>query len=165
MRNHQRFTRKIYIELKWAVIFTIALLCWMLLEKTMGWHEEQIANRQWLTLFFVPFAILLYLSALREKRRRVYTGRMTWLQGFISGLFLTLFIVLLSPLVQYITFNFITPEYFNNVKEYSVTNELMTRTRANEILNIKNYIWQSMFGALALGVLTSALVAFFVRKK
>ncbi len=159
------FTKKIYIELKWALIFTFALLCWMLLEKTLGWHEEQIANHQWLTLFFTPFAILLYLLALREKRRRVYGGKMTWLQGFISGAILTLFIALLSPLTQYITHNYITTEYFNNVIEYSVTNELMTRTRANEYFNINSYIWQSLFGALGLGILTAALVAIFVRKK
>lgn len=165
MEKEKRFLRKIYIELKWAVIFTFALLCWMLLEKTMGWHEEQIANLQWLTLFFVPFAILIYLSALREKRRRVYSGKMTWLQGFISGVIITVFIALLSPLTQYITHNFITPEYFNDVTEYSITNELMTRTKANEYFNINNYIWQSLFGALGLGIVTAAIVAIFVRKK
>ena len=165
MEKEKRFMRKIYIELKWAVIFTIAILCWMLLEKTLGWHDEKIAFHQWLTLLFVPFAILLYLSAVREKRRRVYGGKMTWLQGFISGLILSVFIALLSPLTQYITYNFITPEYFNDVIESSVTNELMTRTRANEYLNITSYIWQAAFGALGLGIGTAAIVAFFVRKK
>lgn len=157
--------KKVYIELKWAFIFTIAILCWMLLEKTLGWHEEQIADHQWLTLLFVPFAILLYLSAMREKRRRVYGGKMTWLQGFTSGVILTVFITLLSPLAQYVTHNYITPEYFNNVIEYSVTNDLMTRTKANEYFNINSYMWQSAIGALALGVATAAIVAFLVRKK
>lgn len=165
MEKENRFMHKIYIELKWAVIFTIALLCWMLLEKTLGWHEEQIVYHQWLTLFFVPFAILIYLLGLREKRRRVYSGKMTWLQGFISGVIITVFIALLSPLTQYITYNFITPEYFNNVTEYSITNELMTRTRANEFFHINNYIWQSLFGTLGLGIVTAAIVAFFIRKK
>ncbi|MGO3181781.1 MAG: DUF4199 domain-containing protein [Aequorivita sp.] len=157
--------KKIYIELKWAVIFTIAILCWMLLEKTMGWHEEQIVDRYWFTLFFVPFALLLYLSAMREKRRRVYDRKMTWLQGFISGVILTIFIALLSPLAQYISHNYITTEYFNTVAEHSVTNDLMTKTLANDLLNINNYILQSFFGALGLGIPTAAIVAFFVRKK
>lgn len=157
--------RKLYIELKWAVIFTIAILSWMLLEKTMGWHEEKIADHYWLTLLFTPFAILLYLLALREKRRRVYDGKMTWLQGFISGIFLTVFITLLSPLAQYITHNFITPEYFNNVIDYSVTNDLMTREKANTYFNIDNYIWQASIGALALGIAMAAVAAIFVRKK
>ncbi len=157
--------KKIYIELKWAVIFTITMLSWMLLEKTLGWHEEQIANHQWLTLLFAPFAILMYLLEMREKRRRVYNGKMTWLQGFISGVILSVFVALLSPLAQYITHEFITPKYFNNVIEYSVTNDLMTRTKANEYFNINSYMWQSAFGALGFGIATAAIVAIFVRKK
>lgn len=165
MTEENQFLRKVYIEFKWAIIFTIAILCWMLLEKTMGWHDERIVDRSWFTLFFIPFAILLYLSSTREKRRRVYNRKMTWIQAFVSGLILTVFIALLSPLAQFITHNYFTPEYFNNVSEYSVTNDLMTRTRANDIFNINNYIWQSIFGALGLGIATSAIVAFFVRKR
>jgi hypothetical protein len=157
--------KKIYIELKWALIFTITMLSWMLLEKTLGWHEEQIANHQWLTLLFAPFAILMYLLEMHEKRRRVYSGKMTWLQGFISGVILSVFVALLSPLAQYITHEFITPKYFNNVIEYSVTNDLMTRTKANEYFNIESYMWQSAFGALGFGIATAAIVAIFVRKK
>lgn len=157
--------KKIYIEIKWAVIFTIAILCWMLLEKTMGWHEEKIADNVWFTLFFVPFAVLLYLLALREKRRRVYDRKMTWMQAFVSGIILTVFIALLSPLAQYITHNYITSEYFNSVIEYSVTNDLMTRSKANEFFNINNYMWQSFFGALGFGTVLTIFVAFFVRKR
>lgn len=157
--------KKLYIELKWSVIFTIALLCWLLLEKTLGWHGEPIANRWWLTLLFAPFGILIYLLALREKRRRVFHNKMTWMQGFVSGVILSVFIALISPLAQFISENYITPEYFNTVIEYSVTNELLTRTKANDLLHINNYIWQSAFGAFGLGVIASALVAGFVRKK
>lgn len=137
----------------------------MLLEKTLGWHEEKIAYQYWLTMLFAPFAIFMYLLEMREKRRRVYGGKMTWLQGFVTGVILSVFIALLSPLAQYITHNFITPKYFNNVIEYSVTNDLMTRTRANDYFNINSYIFQSAIGALGFGVATAAIVAIFVRKK
>lgn len=157
--------KKLRFELKWAIIFNIALLCWMLLEKTLGWHEEPFADNWWLTLLFAPFGILLYLLALREKRRRVYDGKITYTQAFVSGVTMSVFIALLSPLTQYITHNYITEEYFNSVIEYSVTNELMTRFKVNEFFHIDNYIWQSVFGALGLGVLTSAITAFFVQKK
>ena len=157
--------KKLRFEFKWAIIFNIALLCWMLLEKTMGWHEEAIADNWWFTLLFAPFGILLYLLALREKRRRVYDGKITYRQAFVSGVILSVFIALLSPLTQYITHNFITEEYFNNVIEYSVTNDFMTRSRANEFLHIDNYMWQSFLGALVLGLMVSTVTAFFVRKK
>ncbi|WP_114490973.1 DUF4199 domain-containing protein [Candidatus Ulvibacter alkanivorans] len=157
--------KKIYIELKWAVIFTITMLSWMLLEKTLGWHEEQIADHWWLTLLFMPFAVFIYILALREKRRRAYNRKLTWVQGFLAGLIMSVFVALLSPIAQYITHNYITPEYFNNVIEYSVTNELMTRTKANAYFNIENYMWQSAFGALGMGIVTAAIVAIFIRRK
>lgn len=141
------------------------MLSWMLLEKTLGWHEEKIADHQWLTLLFAPFAILMYLLEMREKRRRVYGGKMTWLQGFVSGVILSVFVALLSPLAQYITHNYITPEYFNNVIEYSVTNDLMTPNKANDYFNINSYMLQAAVGALGFGVVTAAIVAIFVRKK
>lgn len=157
--------KKIVIEFKWGIVFTITMLTWMLLEKTLGWHEAQIGDYQWLTLLFAPFAILMFLLALREKRRRAYGGKMTWLQGFVSGVILSGFIALLSPLAQYITHNYITPEYFNNVIEYSVTNDLMTRDKANAYFNINSYMWQGALGALGFGVVIAAIVAIFVRKK
>lgn len=157
--------KKIYIELKWAVIFSITLLCWILFEKTMGWNEEQFEDFWWLTLFFAPFAILMYLLALREKRRRVFGGEMTWIQGFISGVIISVFAALLSPLTEYVAYNFFTPDYFNTIAESSVTNDLMARTKMNNLFHINNYRWQSAFGLFGFGVLNSVIAAFFVRKK
>jgi uncharacterized membrane protein len=156
--------KRIQIELKWAFIFTIVMLCWMLLEKTLGRHDEQIANHWWLTLFFIPFAILMYVLLMREKRRRYYKNKLSWKRGFLTGCIMTVFVTLLSPLAQYITHNFITPQYFENVKNYSVTNDLMTIETANEYFNISNYMLQSAIGALVMGILTSAIVAIFMKR-
>ena len=130
----------------------------------MGWQSERFANFWWLTLLFGPFAVLLYLLALREKRRRVYGGLMTWSQGFLSGLILSVFVALLSPLTEYVAYNFFTPENFNTIAQSSVTNELMTSSKMNEILNINNYRWKSAFGLLFFGIIMSIIAAFFVRR-
>lgn len=157
--------KRVKIELKWAIIFTIMSLAWMLLEKTLGWHDENIADHWWLTLFFLPFAIIIYILAMRETRRRVYKGKMTWRQGFLSGLLMAVFVTLLSPLAQYITHNYITPEYFETVRNYSVTNELMSIQKANAYFNITSYMWQATIGAFAGGFITSAIGALFLMKK
>ena len=157
--------KKVYIELKWAVIFTIALLSWILFEKTMGWYNEHVSNDWWLTLLFGPFAILIFLLALREKRRRVYDRKMTWIQGFISGVIISIFVALLSPLTEYVNYNFFTPDYFNAIAESSVTNNLMARPEMNNLFKINNYRLQSAFGLFGFGVLNSVIAAFFVQKK
>jgi hypothetical protein len=140
-------------------------LVWMLLEKTLGWHDEDIADHFWLTLLFLPFVALMYVLEIREKRRRYYNKKISWLQAFLSGVIMSVFVALLSPLGQYITHNYITPEYFKNVIDYSVTNNLMTIKKANDYFNINNYIMQATFGALISGIVISAIVAIFLRRK
>ena len=156
--------KPIKIELKWAIITTITMLAWMLFEKTLGWHDEKIADHYWLTLLFMPFVILMYILVMREKRRRYFDKKMTWVQGFVTGLKMAIFVALLSPLAQYVTHNYITPEYFETVSQYSITNDLMSIEEANDYFNINNYIWQAALGALGGGVILSAIVALFMKR-
>ena len=156
--------KAIIIELKWAIIFTITLLAWMLFEKTLGWHDEKIADHFWLTFLFAPFALLMFILVMREKRRRHYNKKLTWTQGFLTGAKMAFFVALLSPLAQYITHNYITPEYFESVSRYSVTNDLMSIEEANDYFNINNYMLQSAIGALGVGLVISAIVAIFMRR-
>lgn len=158
------YMKHLKIELKWAIVFTIMTLAWMLLEKTLGWHDEKIANHFWITLLFLPFAIFMFVLAIREKRRRFYQKSITWKQAFYSGVILSVFIAALSPLAQYITYNYITPKYFINVIDYSVTNKLMTFKAANEYFNITNYSMQVAVGVLLGGTIMSAIIAFFLKR-
>lgn len=157
--------KKLQIELKWAILFSVALLCWILFEKTMGWYQDEISDFWWLTLFFEPFALLIYLLALREKRRVVYNRKITWAQAILSGVIISFIVAILSPITEYIAYNFFTPENFNAVSESSVTNELMARSKLNDVFNINNYRWESAFGLFGFGILNTIVAGFFVRKK
>ena len=72
------------VEVKWAAIFIVTMLAWMLLEKLTGLHSTHIDKQQYLTMLFMPPAILVYVLALRDKKRRFYGGEMTYMQGFVS---------------------------------------------------------------------------------
>lgn len=156
--------KKYSTEIKWGLIFIIITLLWMVFERMMGWHGENIAQHSTMTNLFAIPAIVMYVFALLDKRRNDLGGIMTWGQGFKSGLLITLVVVILSPLAQYLTHTIISPEYFTNVIEYSVTNDVMTRDEAESYFSMSNYIFQSAIGALIMGILTSAVVAFFVKK-
>ena len=156
--------KHIKIELKWAILFSLASLFWMFMERLLGWHDEKIADHYWLTLLFLPIGIFLTALALKEKRRRFFEGKMTWLQGFVTGAKMTVFIALLSPLFNWVTHKYITPKYFENIIEYSITNELSTIEAANAYFNINNYMWQSAIGTLLGGLVISALAALFLRR-
>jgi hypothetical protein len=60
----------------------------------------------------------------------------------------------------------ITPDYFANVIEYSLSpGYYENRVDAEAYFNLKNYMIQSVVGALIMGVVTTAVVAFFLRAK
>ncbi|MCG9972990.1 DUF4199 domain-containing protein [Christiangramia crocea] len=157
--------KKFSIEIKWGIIFSIVALLWMFLEKGLGWHDENISKHAIYTNLFAIVAIVLYVFALLDKRKNFYEGKMTWTQGFISGIIISVVVAIFSPLAQYITHEFITPDYFPNVIDYSVESGAMTREAAEGYFNLQSYILQSFFFSLVVGVVTSAIVALFVRKK
>ncbi len=158
--------KNIRIEIKWALIFAAMILLWMWLEKAVGLHGPHIDKHMYLTNLFAIPAIVVYVLALKDKKKNFYNGRMTYKQGFISGLIITAIVTLLAPLTQWITSTVITPEYFPNVIEHSVeTGFYPTREEAEAQFNLKTYMVQSTIGTFVMGLITSAVVAFFVKSK
>ncbi|MFC4871921.1 DUF4199 domain-containing protein [Negadavirga shengliensis] len=157
---------KISIEIKWAFVFILVQLFWMVLEKVSGLHDEHIDKHLYLTNLFAIPAIAVYVFALRDKKRNYYHGQMSYMQGFKSGVIISLIVMVFAPLTQWITSVVITPEYFPNVIEHSLaTGYYQSREEAEAYFNLRNYIIQSTVGALIMGVVTSAIVAWFVRSK
>lgn len=138
----------------------------MLLEKWVGLHSTHIDKHMYLTNLYAIPAILVYVFALKEKKKIDHNGRMSYKQGLISGLIITLIITAFAPLTQWIISTVITPEYFPNVIAYSVESGFhSSQAEAEAYFNLKSYITQSVIGSLMMGIITTAAVAFFVRTK
>jgi len=150
-------------EIKWGFIFIISSLLWVWFEKLFGLHDVYVAQHPLYTNLFGIVAVTIYFFALREKRLRYYNGIMTWKEGFTAGVIMTVLITLLSPLAQYITYTVISPEYFENIIAFSVENRRMTREQAEGYFSLRSYLIQATFGALVMGVVTSAIVAWFLK--
>lgn len=156
---------KYRIEIKWAIIFSVAMLLWMLGEKVMGLHDERIAEHAFYTGFFSIVAIGIYLLALYDKRKNFNNDYMTWQEGFKAGTILTLGIVILSPFVQLIVSQLISPDYFSNISEYAIATGEMSREEADAYFNLTSYLIQSMVWAGIMGIITSAITALILRRR
>ena len=158
--------KNLKIEIKWAIIFSVIGLLWMLLEKLVGLHSTHIDKHMYLTNLFAIPAIIVMVLALKDKKKDFYVGQITYKQGLISGIILSVFIALLSPLTQWITSTIITPEYFPNVIAYSVeTGYYKSIEEAEAYFNLRSYIVQSTIGALIMGIITTAVAMIFIRSK
>ena len=157
--------QKYLTEIRWGCIFTLVMLLWMWAEQLIGLHSRYIAQHATYTNLFAIAAILVYVLAIRQKKRRDYHGVMSWKQGMQSGVLITLVVVILSPVAQWLIHTIITPEYFYNIRSYVVSEGMMTIEQAAEYFSLKNYMLQGVIGAAIMGVLTSLIVAFFIRSK
>jgi len=156
----------IKIEIKWAILFSAMALLWMLLEKWSGLHSTYIDYHLYLTNLFAIPAIWFFVLALKDKKKNYYNGRITYKQGLISGIILSVIIALVSPLTQWITSYIITPEYFPNVIKRSVElGYYQTTAEAEANFNYKNYAIQGMIGSLMMGIVTTLIVMIFLKTK
>lgn len=158
--------KNIKFEIKWAIIFSLVGLLWMILEKLSGLHGKYIDYHLYLTNLFAIPAIWVMILACKDKKRKFYNGQMSYKQGLIFGVILSVFIATLSPLTQWITSYGITPEYFPNVIKRSVElGYYQTIADAEANFNYPNYAKQGAIGALVLGIVTTAIAMIFIRTK
>ena len=158
--------KNIRIEIKWAIIFSVMTLLWMVLEKLSGLHGKYIDYHLYLTNLFAIPAIIVMVLALNDKKRSIYGGQMSYVQGLVAGIILSAFIALLSPLTQWITSYVITPEYFPNVIKRSVElGHYASTAEAEAYFNYANYAKQGAMGALLMGIATTAIAMIFIRTR
>ncbi|WP_291115726.1 DUF4199 domain-containing protein [Flavobacterium sp. UBA6135] len=157
--------KKFTIEIKWSVVFTLAVIVWAILEKKLGYYDQKIASHASFSFLFALVAFAIYFFAIYNKKKHFFMGHMEWRQGFVSGCVLSVFITVLTPLSQYIIHTAIAPEFFDNYVIYIVKKEIMTEESAHSYYNLTSYITQTVFFALSVGIVTAAIVSFFLKSK
>jgi len=158
--------KNITIEIKWSILFSIMVLLWMCLEKLCGLHGKYIDYHLYLTNLFAIPAIWIMVLALKDKKKNYYNGQISYKQGVISGLILSILISLISPATQWITSYIISPEYFPNVIKRSVElGYFKTVVEAEANFNYTNYAIQGVIGSFIMGVVTTLIAMIFIKSK
>ena len=155
---------KYKVEIKWAFIFIGMMLTWMVLERLSGLHSTHIDKHAIFTNFIAIPAIAIYVLALLDKRKTDYGGFMTYKQGFMAGLIITVIVTIFSPLIQILISTVISPDYFANIIEYTVEEGIMTQQEAVDNFNLQSYLVQALIGTPFMGLITTAIVAIFTKK-
>lgn len=153
------------VALKWALLLFLATLTWMVFEKLMGWHGDRIDEHAIYTNLYDLVFLLVFIFAFREKRSSYPDRKMTWKQGLIFGLVITVLITALSPLTQTIIHKVISPEFFPNIIAMAVDQEILTREAAEARFNLGSYILQNMIGTFILGLLFTMILTIVFGKR
>jgi membrane protease YdiL (CAAX protease family) len=156
--------KKFAVEIKWGIRYAFIWLFWLFIEKNSGYYEAKISDHALYSLLFIFITLFVYFVAVKEKKNEFFKGEMSWKQGCITGIFLTVVMTVLTPFCQIIFHKAIAPEFSPNMIEFSVSKG-NSRETAENYFNLPSYILQSVFGTLSLGVVLSAIVALFLQTK
>ncbi len=74
-------------------------------------------------------------------------------------------IALLAPLSTFVSVEYISPDYFENAISMSVKNQMKTQIEAEEYFSTGNYMLQNLIAAPVMGIITTLVVAIFLRSK
>lgn len=157
--------KNLKIEIRWAILITIAAVLWLLLEKELGYHGEKIAEHSLFGWLFVPVIFVLFIFALWDKRQNYYEGSMRWKQGFTSGVLIAVFMGILAPIVQILFHEVISPDYFEKARQYSIENTDLSEEAAYKNFNLIAYSIQSIVFSVLLGTGIAAIVALFLQNR
>ncbi|MDX2033082.1 MAG: DUF4199 domain-containing protein [Blastocatellia bacterium] len=146
------------MELKWGLLFSLSTLVWALIEKLGGFHDARLEQHPWFSMLFMIPAVAIYYFAVRNKRAS-QGGTIDFKQIFMFGLAVSVIVAVLSPLLQWVTHRVISPNYFANIIQLSVSTGRMTQQQAEAFFNLNSYIIQSSIFALVAGVVTTLVLA------
>lgn len=154
------------IEVKWASFITAFYLAWAFIEKQLGWHVDfSHALKSNLLFFLLVFG--MYVLAFLDKKKNDYQNNWSIKDAFKFGMFLTGLLALLNPMVQYIIYQSISPDYFSNIIAYKLAqapNQLQ-KENLEALFNANVYLRNGIFDTLSYGVIYSIALAYFLKTK
>lgn len=153
------------IEFKWAFNFFIASMLWLMLEKTLGYHDEKIQYQPLFSLLFGLVTIGIYILALREKKQNFYQNQMNWREGFVCGLTLSLVIALFTTMIEYTKHHVVSPYYLETMQKIIVEQKKMTLENAENFFTFSNTLSQSIFYVISFGAVMSAIISLAIKSK
>jgi hypothetical protein len=157
--------KKFTIEFTWAVIYTLASLLWTVFEKSLGFHDKYIGSQMiFVWLFGIP-ALAIYFFAIKDKRNNFYNRRASWQQLFLSGVVMSVFVALMSPIAQYISVKVISPDWVKNNIDYYINVKKMSAENAEMFFSSRSMLLQAISNGISVGVIISAIVALLLKTK
>ncbi len=149
-------------EIRWAFIFSALTILWMAIEKSLGYHGENIAGYHKFTFLFIPVTFLIYFLALRNTRNN-RGGITTYKESLVSGMLISIFIAILAPVTQMIIHNYVTPDFLSNLSHYAVSVDGIDADEADSFFTVSNYMKQTAIRAPITGTVITLLLSLIIR--
>jgi len=152
----------IRIEFRYSVLTSLLILLWLILEYVAGLQDTYIHLHPYVSLLAFLIPVFTYRRALHEKIEEKF-GKLSFVQAFLSGFILTIFVSLLSIPVLLTFHKLINPDFFNSMIYFAVKSGKTSPEQAAIYFNLKSYITESVIGYFLIGTVISLILAFRMR--
>jgi len=161
------------LELKWGVIIGMVNMAWLYLSYYLGMHDSGLAMIQLMTLVSVLLSVIGYVLGLRAITRRFPETQ--YLEGLRSGAIIAGIVAVFAALSQVIYFKVINPGWTARMveltRQYYLESGLPEAEAeqfaegAKQTFGLGSYMIQSALGAIIIGMISTAVVMLFLRRK
>ena len=150
-------------EIKWAIVFALMTIVWMLIEKLAGLHDQHIENHAFYTKLLSIPALIVFILAMMDKRKNFYFNVFSFKKAFNMGIVLTSMIVVLIPIIYLIVLKVISPDYLTNASEYAISSGNMNEMEARNYFDFNSILLFGIITSLFSGLIISALAALITK--
>ena len=157
--------KKFSIEFKWAALATLAALIWMFIGKSMGFHAEKVRYEVLLEMLFSFLLFIFYWLGIRQKKREYYNGIIQWQQAFMTGLVMCVMITLFFPIIQFITFNQVSPHFMETLELALINDAKMSVEEAQQNASFDLFLRNGVMNNLSFGIIFTTIISYFLKTK
>lgn len=151
-------------EVVYGLVLALASLVWISLEYAVGLHTKYIAYHGYVTNLFAVVPIFLMWRALKHRRDVLEGGEIAWWQGLTSGMVISVVAGALGAPTIWIFINFVNPNFFAAMIEYTVKTGYYGKTEhAEAYFNFAGYAIQSTLFPVIIGFFTALILTAIAR--
>lgn len=151
-------------EIKFAILYVLASFIWSCIEYLTGLESTHInLHPYFVTPFYILLTAVIYVLAVREKRASL-GGRITFSKAVVTGIILSLLILVLNPISFYVFNTFINPDFFKDFAQYKIHTENMTKESADAYYNFNNLLIRGSLYRCVMGIVATFLTSWFSKK-
>jgi hypothetical protein len=161
------------LELKWGVMIGAANMVWLYLSYYLGMHESGLVMIQVMTLISVLISVIGYLLALRALAKKF--PEIEYLEGIRSGAIIAGVVALFAAVAQVGYFKLVNPGFTDQMVELTRSYYLESGLSENEAgqfaegakktFGMVSYMIQSALGAVIIGMISTAIMMLFLRRR
>lgn len=98
-------------EIKYSLISAVALIIWVTTEHLLGFNTTKMEIGQYTQPIIAIVVFVILFFGIREKRNKIFSGQLTFIQGLKTAFFISLFYSILQGGWFALYSNVINPEY------------------------------------------------------